>query len=120
MPKGTDPSYARQTCLNDVAALMNNRPEMTPGWNTAAKAIGYELAAFGSNAAPDMWIRQVLAVAGGQGARSQSSSSAMNSYPIAYSTARRWVLKNSHTRSAPRKDWMGRLSARKAGLPGQP
>lgn len=54
MPKGTDPSYARQTCLNDVAALMNNRPEMTPGWNTAAKAIGYELAAFKSNAAPDM------------------------------------------------------------------
>ena len=34
MPKGTDLSNVSQTSLNDVAALMNNRPRKTLGWRT--------------------------------------------------------------------------------------
>ena len=51
MPKGTDLSDASQTWLNDVAALMNNRPRKTLGWKTPAEAMAEELAAFRSNVA---------------------------------------------------------------------
>ena len=46
MPKGTDLSDASQTWLNDVAALMNNRPIKTFGWKTPAEAMAEEMAAF--------------------------------------------------------------------------
>jgi len=46
MPKGTDLSDASQTWLNDVAALMNNRPRRTLGWKTLAEAMAEEMAAF--------------------------------------------------------------------------
>jgi len=46
MPKGTDLSDASQTWLNDVAALMNNRPRKTLGWKTPAEAMAEEMAAF--------------------------------------------------------------------------
>ena len=39
MSKGTDLHDASQTWLNDVAALMNNRPRKTPGWRTPAETI---------------------------------------------------------------------------------
>jgi len=39
MPKGTDLGDASQTWLNDVAALMNNRPRKTLGWRTPADAM---------------------------------------------------------------------------------
>ena len=48
MPKGTDLSDASQTWLNDVAALMNNRPRKTLGWRTPAEAMTEELTAFRS------------------------------------------------------------------------
>lgn len=51
MPKGTDLSDASQTWLNDVAALMNNRPRKTLGWRTPAEAMADEIAAFKSNVA---------------------------------------------------------------------
>jgi len=51
MPKGTDLSDASQTWLNDVAALMNNRPRKTLGWRTPAEAMADELAAFRSTVA---------------------------------------------------------------------
>ena len=51
MPKGTDLSDASQTWLNDVAALMNNRPRKTLGWRTPAEAMADEIAAFKSTVA---------------------------------------------------------------------
>ena len=48
MPKGTDLGDASQTWLNDVAALMNNRPRKTLGWRTPAEAMADEIAAFKS------------------------------------------------------------------------
>ena len=51
MPKGSDLSDASQTWLNDVAALMNNRPRKTLGWRTPAEAMADELAAFTSTVA---------------------------------------------------------------------
>jgi IS30 family transposase len=48
MPKGTDLRDASQTWLNDIAALMNNRPRKTLGWRTPAEAMAEELAAFRS------------------------------------------------------------------------
>ena len=48
MPKGTDLSDASQIWLNDVAALMNNRPRKTLGWRTPAEAMADEVAAFRS------------------------------------------------------------------------
>ncbi len=51
MPKGTDLSDASQTWLNDVAALMNNRPRKTLGWKTPAEAMADEVAAFKSTVA---------------------------------------------------------------------
>ena len=51
MPKGTDLSDVSQTWLNDVAALMNNRPRKTLGWKTPAEAMADEIAAFRSNVA---------------------------------------------------------------------
>ena len=45
MPKGTDLSDASQTWLNDVAALMNNRPGKPLGWKTPAEAMAEEMAA---------------------------------------------------------------------------
>lgn len=51
MPKGTDLSGVGQIWLNDVAALMNNRPRKTLGWRTPAEALADEIAAFGSTVA---------------------------------------------------------------------
>ena len=51
MPKGTDLSDASQTWLNDVAALMNNRPRKTLGWRPPAEAMAEDLAAFRSTVA---------------------------------------------------------------------
>ena len=51
MPKGTDLSDASQTWLNDVAALMNNRPRKTLGWKTPTEAMAEEMAAFNEAAA---------------------------------------------------------------------
>jgi len=51
MPKGTDLSDASQTWLNDIAALMNNRPRKTLGWRTPAEAMAEDLAAFRSTVA---------------------------------------------------------------------
>jgi IS30 family transposase len=53
MPKGADLSGASQTWLNDVAALMNNRPRKTLGWRTPAEAMADEIAAFTSTVALD-------------------------------------------------------------------
>jgi len=58
MPKGTDLSDASQTWLNDVAALMNNRPRKTLGWKTPAEAMAEEMAAFDEAFALAIWIRQ--------------------------------------------------------------
>ncbi len=46
MPKGTDLGDASQTWLNDIAALMNNRPRKTLGWRTPTEAMADEIAAF--------------------------------------------------------------------------
>ena len=54
MPKGTDLGDASQTWLNDVAALMNNRPRKTPGWRSPAEAMAEEIAAFKSTVALDV------------------------------------------------------------------
>ncbi|MBL4544208.1 MAG: IS30 family transposase, partial [Rhodobacteraceae bacterium] len=51
MPKGADLSGASQTWLNDVAALMNNRPRKTLGWRTPAEAMAEEIQAFTSTVA---------------------------------------------------------------------
>ena len=51
MPKGTDLGDASQTWLNDVAALMNNRPRKTP-----AEAMADEIAAFRSTVALETGI----------------------------------------------------------------
>jgi len=51
MPKGTDLADASQTWLNDVAALMNNRPRKTLGWKTPEEAMAEELEAFRSTVA---------------------------------------------------------------------
>jgi IS30 family transposase len=51
MPKGTDLGSVSQTWLNDVAALMNNRPRKTLGWRTPAEAMADEIAAFKSTVA---------------------------------------------------------------------
>ena len=56
MPKGTDLGDASQTWLNDVAALMNNRPRKTLGWRTPAEAMAEEIAAFKSNVALEVGI----------------------------------------------------------------
>ena len=56
MPKGTDLSDASQTWLNDVAALMNNRPRKTLGWRTPAEAMADEIAAFRSTVALEVGI----------------------------------------------------------------
>lgn len=42
MPKSTNLSDASQTWLNDVAALMNNRPRKTLGWKTPAEAMAVQ------------------------------------------------------------------------------
>jgi hypothetical protein len=39
-------SDASQTWLNDIAALMNNRPRKTLDWKTPAEAMAEEMAAF--------------------------------------------------------------------------
>jgi IS30 family transposase len=54
MPKGADLSGPSQTWLNDVAALMNNRPRKTLGWRTPAEAMADETAAFRSTVALDV------------------------------------------------------------------
>ena len=54
MPKGTDLANVSQTWLNDVAALMNNRPRKTLGWRTPAEAMAEEIAAFKSTVALDV------------------------------------------------------------------
>ena len=51
MPKGTDLGDASQTRLNDVAALMNNRPRKTLGWRTPAEAMAEEIKTFSSTGA---------------------------------------------------------------------
>ena len=56
MPKGTNLGDASQTWLNDVAALMNNRPRKTLGWKTPAEAMANELAAFRSTVALETGI----------------------------------------------------------------
>lgn len=56
MPKGTDLSDTSQIWLNDVAALMNNRPRKTLGWRTPAEAMADELAAFKSTVALETGI----------------------------------------------------------------
>ena len=56
MPKGTDLGDASQTWLNDVAALMNNRPRKTLGWRTPAEAMADEIAAFRSTVALETGI----------------------------------------------------------------
>lgn len=48
MSKGTDLGHVSQTWLNDVAALMNNRPRKTLGWRTPAEAMADKIAAFKS------------------------------------------------------------------------
>jgi hypothetical protein len=59
MPKGSDLSDASQTWLNDVAALMNNRPGKTPGWRAPAEAMADKIAAFKSTVALDVEILDV-------------------------------------------------------------
>ena len=54
MPKGTDLSDASQTWLNDVAALMNNRPRKTLGWRTPAEEMAGEIRAFRSTVALEL------------------------------------------------------------------
>jgi IS30 family transposase len=54
MPKDTDLGDASQTWLNDVAALMNNRPRKTLRWRTPAEAMAEEIAAFKSTVALDV------------------------------------------------------------------
>jgi IS30 family transposase len=54
MPKGTDLADISQTWLNDVAALMNNRPRKTLRWRTPAEAMADEIAAFRSTVALDV------------------------------------------------------------------
>jgi len=56
MPRGTDLGDARQTWLDDVAALMNNRPGKTLGWRTPAEAMADEIAAFRSTVALEVGI----------------------------------------------------------------
>jgi len=41
-------SGVSQTWLNDVAALMNNRPRKTLGWKTPAEAMAADIMAFKS------------------------------------------------------------------------
>ena len=53
-PKGTDLSNVSQTELNDVAALMNDRPRKTLGWRTPAEAMVEEIATFKSNVALEL------------------------------------------------------------------
>jgi len=52
-----DLSDASQTWLNDVAALMNNRPRKTPGWKNPAEAMAHEIEAFKSTVALDVLIQ---------------------------------------------------------------
>ncbi len=54
MPKGADLSDASQTWLNEVAALLNNRPRKTLGWRTPTEAMADEIAAFKSTVALDV------------------------------------------------------------------
>ena len=54
MPKGTDLGNVSQTWLNDVAAMMNNRPRKTLGWRTPNEAMADEIAAFKSTVALDL------------------------------------------------------------------
>lgn len=54
MPKGTDLGNVSQAWLNDVAALMNNRPRKTLDWRTPAEAMAEEIAAFKSTVALDV------------------------------------------------------------------
>jgi len=61
VPKATNLGDASQTWLNDVAALMSNRPRKTIGWKTPAEAMADELAAFRSTVALETGI-QVLQV----------------------------------------------------------
>jgi transposase, IS30 family len=44
-------SNASQSWLNDVAALMNNRPRKTLGWRTPDETMADEIAAFRSTVA---------------------------------------------------------------------
>jgi len=54
MPKRTDLGNVSQTWLNDVAALMNNRPRKTLGWRTPAEAMAEEIATVKSTIALDV------------------------------------------------------------------
>jgi IS30 family transposase len=54
LPKSTDLSDLSQTWLNDVAALMNNRPRKTLGRTTPAEAMADETATFRSTVALDV------------------------------------------------------------------
>jgi len=56
MPKGKDLGDASQTWLNDVAALMNNRPRKILGWRTPAEAMAEEIEAFKSTVALEVGI----------------------------------------------------------------
>ena len=56
MPRGTDLGDASQTWLDDVAALMNNRPGKTLGWRTPAEAMADEIAAVKSTVALEVGI----------------------------------------------------------------
>ena len=47
-PKGTDLNDISQTELNDMARLMNQRPQKTLEWRTPEEAMAEELAAFRS------------------------------------------------------------------------
>ena len=54
IPKGTDLGNVSQTWLNEVAAMMNNRPRKTLGWRTPNEAMADEIAAFKSTVALDL------------------------------------------------------------------
>jgi len=57
MPKGTDLSDASQIGLNEVAALINNRPRKTLGSKTPAETMPEEMAAFNGAVARATWLR---------------------------------------------------------------
>lgn len=60
MLKGTDLSDASQTWLNDIAAVMNNRPLKSLGWRTPAEAMADEITAFKSTVALDVCNRPAV------------------------------------------------------------
>jgi hypothetical protein len=57
MPKGRDLSNASRSRLNDLAALLINRPRTTPGRRTSAEAMAVEIAGFRSSVATENRIQ---------------------------------------------------------------